>query len=59
MASAIMGTAALTGTPIAGALITQDGNYSLSILFSAIAMTIGALLFLAARLAQSRKQLIV
>lgn len=59
MASAIMGTAALTGTPIAGALITPDGNYSRAILFSATVMTIGAFLFLAARLAQSRKQLIV
>ncbi|KAG6355526.1 hypothetical protein INS49_003488 [Diaporthe citri] len=59
MASGIMGTAALTGTPIAGALITSDGDYSRAILFSATAMTIGAFLFLAARLAQSRKQLIV
>lgn len=59
MASAIMGTAALAGTPIAGALITRDGNYSQAILFSAIVMTIGALFFLAARIAQSRKQLIV
>lgn len=59
MASAIMGTAALTGTPIAGALITPDGSYSRAILFSATVMTIGAILFLAARLAQSRKQLIV
>lgn len=54
-----MGTAALTGTPIAGALITPDGNYSHAISYSATVMTIGAFFFFAARLAQSRKQLIV
>ncbi|KAI7782132.1 hypothetical protein LA080_013808 [Diaporthe eres] len=52
MASAIMGTAALTGTSIAGALITPDGDYSRAILFSATAMIIGALFFLAARISE-------
>ena len=48
-----MGFATLTGTPIAGALISKNnGDYTYAILFSGLGMFIGSAFLISARVAR-------
>lgn len=51
MVFSVIGFATLTGTPIAGALISRDnGGYTYAIIFSGIAMFLGSALLILARI---------
>ena len=53
MVFSIIAFATLTGTPIAGALISRDnGGYVYATVFSGVSMLIGAVLILASRVAK-------
>lgn len=50
----------LTGTPIAGALISRDnGGYAFAIVFSAVSMIVGFALITAGRIAKVGPQIMV
>jgi MFS family permease len=51
MASAFLGVAGLTGTPINGALVSKYGGYNEAIYFSAACATFGAIVLIGARMA--------
>jgi hypothetical protein len=54
----IIGFATLTGTPIAGALLSRDnGGYTLAIIFAGVTMFSGAAFLLASRVANVGFQL--
>lgn len=56
MASAILSIAALTGTPITGALISHYHSYSQAMIWSGVLVLAGAALIFAARLDMIRKE---
>lgn len=59
MGSGIIGLAALTGTPITGALISRYNGYDHAIIFSGVCILAGGFFFLAARFCYSTKKALV
>lgn len=59
MGSGIVGIAALTGTPITGALISRYGGYDQAIIFSGVCIIGGGFFFAAARFYYAPKKLFV
>lgn len=56
MASGLLGIAALTGTPITGALISHYRSFTQAMIWSGVLVLVGAALIFAARLALQRKE---
>ncbi len=56
----IIGFATLTGTPIAGALISRDnGGYTFAIIFSGVSMFVGGAFLIWARIARVGTKIVV